>query len=96
VPAWRDYSHRQARLLLHKNVQQCRAFSLSSERWRSVYWLDEPEEFFDLGRELSTAGLRDQLLDFLARRKHRSTVSDAMVERGTHAYKQAGVFFGQW
>jgi arylsulfatase A-like enzyme len=117
VPGWRDftyseldYSYRQARLTLHKNVQQCRAFSLRTERWRYVHWLDEPEqlfdlhadpeEYFDLGRDPTTedgrAGLRDRLLDFLARRKHRSTVSNAMVERGTHSYKKAGVFFGQW
>jgi arylsulfatase A-like enzyme len=115
--AWRDfayseldYSYRQARLLLGKHVHQCRAFSLRTERWRYVYWLDEPEqlfdlqadpaEFCDLGRETATeavrAGLRDQLLDFLARRRHRSTVSDEQVQRGTAGHKKAGVFFGQW
>ena len=36
------------------------------------------------------------LLDFLARRRHRTTVTDTMVEHGTNRYKQAGVFFGQW
>lgn len=105
-----DYSYRQARLTLGKSVHQCRAFSLRNERWRYVYWLDEPEqlfdlqadphEFCDLGRDPSTqvvrAELRDKLLDFLARRRHRATVTDASVERGTHAYKRAGVFFGQW
>jgi arylsulfatase A-like enzyme len=117
VDGWRDfayseldYSYRQARLTLGKHVQQCRAFSLRTERWRYVYWQDEPEqlfdlaadanEFHDLGREESTAGvragLRDRLLDFLTRRKHRTTVSDDAVERGTGAYKKAGVFFGQW
>ena len=40
--------------------------------------------------------LRDRLLDFLARRRHRTTVSDESVERATGAYKKAGVFFGQW
>lgn len=105
-----DYSYRQARLTLGKQVHQCRAFSLRTARWRYVYWLDEPEQLFDLdadpeafqdlGRDDTTAAvraaLRDQLLDFLARRRHRSTVSDALVERGTNTYKQAGVFFGQW
>ena len=105
-----DYSYRHARLALHKHVHQCRAFSLRNERWRYVYWLDEPEqlfdlqadphEFHDLGRDAGTeslrAQLRDRLLDFLARRKHRSTVTDAALERATGAYKKAGVFFGQW
>ena len=105
-----DYSYRHARLTLGKHVQQCRAFSLRTERWRYVYWLDEPEqlfdlhadpqEFHDLGRDASServrAGLRERLLDFLARRRHRTTVSDESVERATGAYKKAGVFFGQW
>lgn len=117
VDGWRsfayselDYSYRQARLLLNKSVQQCRAFSLRSERWRYVYWLDEPEQLFDLhadpsefndlGRDEETATirqlLRDELLDFLARRKHRSTVSEAAVAAATNNHKKAGVFFGQW
>jgi len=117
VHGWRDvayseldYSYRNARLTLGKDVHQCRAFSLRSERWRYVYWLDEPEQLFDLeadpdefqdlGRETSTepvrAALRDRLLDFLARRRHRTTVTDDAVQRGTGAYKKAGVFFGQW
>jgi len=105
-----DYSYRHARLTLGKNVQQCRAFSLRTEQWRYVYWLDEPEQLFDLradpeeyqdlGHDVSTeavrAGLRERLLDFLARRRHRTTVSDESVERATGAYKKAGVFFGQW
>ncbi len=75
-----------------------------------MYWLDEPEQLFDLradteefrdlGRNPTTEGvrigLRDKLLSFLARRRHRATVTDAAVERGTNACKQAGVYFGQW
>jgi len=105
-----DYSYRQARLTLNKTVQQCRAFSLRSDRWRYVYWLDEPEQLFDLhadpaefndlGRDEETATirslLRDELLDFLARRKHRTTVADAAVAAATNNHKKAGVFFGQW
>ena len=105
-----DYSYRQARLKLGKSPQQCRAFSLRDKRWRYVYWLDEPEQLYDLeadpqqmhdlGRDATHADVRSRvrgaLLDFLARRKHRVTVSDDAVERGTNQYKKAGVFFGQW
>ena len=105
-----DYSYREARLTLGKTVQQCRAFSLRDERWRYVWWLGEREQLFDLqadpdemndlGRDAGSEGvraaMRTQLLDFLARRKHRSTVTEAMVERGTAQHKRAGVFFGQW
>ena len=96
--------------MLFRSVHECRAFSLRDARWRYVYWLGQaeqlfdlqadPDEMHDLGREASTATLREQwrtrLLDFLARRRHRSTVGDAAVERGTGSYKKAGVFFGQW
>jgi arylsulfatase A-like enzyme len=105
-----DYSFRQARLLLNKTPQQSRAYSLRTARWRYVYWLDEPEQLFDLqndpqelndlGRDAAFAStresLRTQMLDALARRKRRVTMPDEAVERGTNAHKRAGVFFGQW
>lgn len=117
TPPWRDFTYseldygfRQARLLRGKTPQQARAFSIRTGRWRYVYWLDEPEqlfdlqadpqEFVDLGRDAGHAAVRatqrDRLLDFLARRKHRTTIGDDAVERGTNQYKRAGVFYGQW
>ncbi|WP_157268963.1 sulfatase-like hydrolase/transferase [Azohydromonas aeria] len=105
-----DYSFKQARLLVGAGPQEARAFSIRTARWRYVYWLGapgqlydlqaDPQEFQDLGRSASHAGVREtlraQLLDFLARRKHRTTVTDAFVESRTNRHKQAGVFFGQW
>jgi arylsulfatase A-like enzyme len=105
-----DYTYREARLILGKNVHECRGYSLRDARWRYVYWLGEreqlwdlqadPEQFHDLGAESSTEAVRNafrtRLLDFLARRRHRTTVTDEQVERGTAAHKRAGVFFGQW
>lgn len=105
-----DYGFREARRLLGHTPQQARAFSLRDERWRYVMWLEAPEQLYDLaadpdqmhdlgtdaGHAAVRAGLRSRLLDFLARRKHRTTVSDEFVERGTAAHKRAGVFFGQW
>lgn len=117
APGWRsfayselDYSYRQARITLGKNVQQCRAFSLRTQRWRYVHWLDEPEQLFDLeadpqelhdmGRDAATASVRDilrsELLDFVLRRRHRATVTDAAVAAATAQHKRAGVLFGQW
>jgi len=75
-----------------------------------VYWVDEPEQLFDLqadpqefndlARDASSAAvraaMRDKLVTFLARRHHRTTLTDAQVAAGTHSYKEAGVFFGQW
>lgn len=105
-----DYSFKEARRLLGKTPQNARAYSCRDARWRYVYWLDAPEQLYDLqadpdemhdlGRDPSTASvreqMRDRLLDWFARRKLRITVSDEEVERGTAAHKRAGVFFGQW
>lgn len=117
APEWRgftyselDYSFREARLLMGKTPQQARAFSIRNERWRYVYWLDAPEQLYDLqadpdqmqdlGTQASHAAtraeLRTTLLDFLARRKHRTTVSDEFVVQRTNQHKKAGVFYGQW
>lgn len=116
-PGWRgftyselDYSFREARLLLGKTPQQARAFSIRDQRWRYVYWLDAPEQLYDLqadpdqmqdlGTQASHATVREQLrttlLDFLARRKHRTTVSDEFVLQRTNQHKKAGVYYGQW
>jgi hypothetical protein len=75
-----------------------------------VHWLDEPEQLFDLqadpqefndlGRDASTAAvrtaMREKLLAFLARRRHRVTLTDAQIAASTAQHKRAGVFFGQW
>ena len=105
-----DYSFKDARRRLGKSTQNARAYSCRDARWRYVYWLDEPDQLYDLqadpqemcdlGREPSTEAvrqrMRERLLDWLARRKRRTTIDEDMVERGTAAHKRAGVFFGQW
>lgn len=105
-----DYGFKGARLTLGRTPQQSRAFSIRTATHRYVNWLDLPEQLFDLredptemqdlGREAGTARtrsqMRDRLLDFLARRKHRTSVSDEFVESRTDTHKKAGVFYGQW
>lgn len=115
--AWRDcvfseldYSFRQARVLCGKTPQNARAWSVRTDRWRYVYWLDEPEQLFDLqadpgefqdlGRSSAHAGtrqaLRQRLLEWMLRTKRRTTISDEAIEKSTNAHKRAGIFFGQW
>src|SRR5690606_10953698 len=43
-----DYSFRHARQLLGQTPQIARAWSLRTDRWRYVYWLDQPEQLYDL------------------------------------------------
>jgi hypothetical protein len=40
--------------------------------------------------------MRGALADFLARRKHRVTVSDEFIVERTNRHKQMGIPFGQW
>lgn len=105
-----DYGFKAARVTLGRTPQQSRAFSLRTATHRYVHWLDLPEQLYDLqadpdafddlGRDPSTEGLRQQfrqqLMEFLARRKHRTTVSDEQIVQRTDAHKSAGVFYGQW
>lgn len=105
-----DYGFRGARQLLGRTPQQSRAFSIRTRSHRYVDWLDlpeqlwdlraDPDQFDDLGTDVGSAAIRqamrDKLLDFLARRKHRTTVSDEFVEQRTDKHKQAGVHYGQW
>jgi arylsulfatase A-like enzyme len=115
--AWRDcvfseldYSYRLARTLTGKTPLNARAWSVRNDDWLYVYWMDEPEQlydlradpdqFFDLGRSAAhegvRAGMRQRLLAWFAGLKRRTTVSLASVEAGTNAYKKAGVYYGQW
>ena len=105
-----DYGFKGARLTLQRAPDESRAFSIRTANHRYVNWLDLPEQLFDLradpdelqdlGRDAGSASLRstmrDQLLDFLARRKHRTTVSDEFIASRTDTHKKAGVYYGQW
>lgn len=105
-----DYSYRHARQLLGHSVQQSRAWSVRTDRWRYVHWQAAPEQLFDLHADphqfqdlgLSSAhegvreAMRSRLLQWQMRAKRRVTVSDEAVEKATNAHKRAGVFFGQW
>lgn len=105
-----DYSYRLSRLLVDKTPQNARAWSVRTDRWRYVYWMDEPEQlydlhadpdqFHDLGADPDYDSVRtecrERLLAWFTNLKRRTTVSCASVEQGTNAYKKAGVFFGQW
>jgi arylsulfatase A-like enzyme len=105
-----DYGFKAARVALQRTPQESRAFSIRTTTHRYVNWLDLPEQLFDLhadptemhdlGRDASSAAtrsaMRDQLLGFLASRKHRTSVSDEFVVSRTNVHKKAGVFYGQW
>ena len=88
-----DYSFRQARLILRKDVHQCRAFSLRDARWRYVYWVDEPEQLFDL--QADPQEFNDLGRDSASRRRARRDARQAVGLSGAaapphHADRRAG------
>lgn len=105
-----DYSYRQARLLLGRSVDECRAWMVRTADWKYVHWQglapqlfnlrEDPHEFHDLGTDSSCEGVREQmhqrLFDWFCTLKRRTTVTEKEVEFGTNRYKQAGVFYGVW
>jgi len=105
-----DYAYREARRILGRSPDACRAWMARTERWKYVHWQDLPPQLFDLasdpdefddrgrdpGLERVRREMRDRLLEWFMRLKRRVTVTDADVEGGTAAHKRAGVFFGQW
>jgi arylsulfatase A-like enzyme len=105
-----DFAYKAARRRLGLGVDACYGWSLRDAQWRYVYWQSAPEQlydlaadpdqFIDLGRSSAHEAIRrryrDRLLQWLAQRKRRTSVTHEQVERATDNHKRAGVFFGQW
>lgn len=105
-----DYSYRKARLLLNRTPENSRGWAIRNEKWYYVYWMDLPEQLFDmendptqmydLGQSKTHEHIREkfkeELLQWFSNLKRRTTVSYKQVEQGTDAYKAAGVYYGQW
>ena len=105
-----DYSFREARKILGRKPQDCRALMVRTELWKYVWWQDfrpmlfdlanDPSELSDLGDEAAYAHIRremeERLAVWLKVRKTRVTVDDAFVEARTASHKQHGIFFGVW
>ncbi|MBI5901086.1 MAG: alkaline phosphatase family protein [Rhodocyclales bacterium] len=105
-----DYAYREARLILGRKPDECRAWMVRTDDWKYVHWegfrpqlfdlTADPGEFADLGAnpayEEIRRQMRERLFDWLATRKRRTTVTLEQVEAGTAGHKRAGVFFGAW
>ncbi len=89
---------------------EARAFMVRTEQWKymrfekhapMLYDLQaDPKELKDLGRSNAHAEVRAeleaQLFDWLRRRRLRTTISDAELERRTGGAEKRGIYFGVW
>ena len=105
-----DYGYRQARQILGRRPDACRGWMVRTDAWKYIHWegyapqlfnlRTDSEEFFDLGTEPGFEGvrraMRERLLSWQLGLRNRTTVTLDDVERGTHQYKNAGVFYGVW
>ena len=115
--AWRDavfseldYAFREARLMLGRKPNECRAIMVRDDRWKYVWWQDfrpmlfdlaeDPQERHDLGGEAGHDGVKrameDRIAAWLKGRKTRVTVDDAYVAARTNTHRKHGIHFGVW
>ncbi|MCA0301348.1 MAG: sulfatase-like hydrolase/transferase [Proteobacteria bacterium] len=105
-----DYAFREARLMLGRKPNECRAIMVRDDRWKYVWWQDfrpmlfdianDPQERRDLGGEAGHDGVRrameDRIAAWLKGRKTRVTVDDAYVAARTNTHRKHGIHFGVW
>jgi arylsulfatase A-like enzyme len=105
-----DYGFRRARVVLGRDVRECRAFMVRTAEWKFVHWqgfrpqlfdlVADPGEFIDVGADPRLANerarLRDHLFDWLTTLKRRTTVADEEVHQRTDVHRQQGIEIGVW
>jgi len=105
-----DYGFRRARRTLGRGVRECRAFMVRTAAWKYVHWEGfrpqlfdlavDPDELVDLGadprRHAERQALRERLFDWLATRRRRTTVDDALVDARTDVHRGRGIHIGVW
>ena len=105
-----DYSVRQARNLLKRGPEECRAFMIRTNTWKYVYFdgfapqlfnlEEDPDEMNDLGKSETHKDIREQLFrqlfDWMRTRKLRPALSNKEIASRTGKGKQRGYLIGVW
>lgn len=105
-----DYAFYAARKMLDVGVCDARGYMLRTERWKYVHFKgfppqlfdleNDPEEFHDLGRDRDHEAVRTDmhalLLDRLASRKNRVTMTDEQVHALRRDEDASGTLIGKW
>ena len=105
-----DYSVRQARNLLKRGSEECRAFMIRTNTWKYIYFdgfapqlfnlEEDPDEMNDLGKSETHKDIREQLFrqlfDWMRTRKLRPALSNKEIAFRTGKGKQRGYLIGVW
>ena len=105
-----DYSFRKARLTLKRQPNECSGWMLRSQHWKYIEWQgfrpqlfnlkEDPEEFFDLGKDPGHAhmssSLKNELMTWMKDVNARVTLSDQDVANRTDKAKDHGIYYGTW
>jgi arylsulfatase A-like enzyme len=106
-----DYSYREARILLKRNVQECKGLMLRDGHYKYIYWQgyrpqlfdlsNDPDELCDLGEDSGMAPVRarmqEALFEWHATLKHRATEDDGQVQMRTNAHERMmNILIGRW
>ncbi|WP_397475189.1 sulfatase-like hydrolase/transferase [Pusillimonas sp.] len=105
-----DYSFRDARRYLKREVDECYAWMVRDHEWKYVHYMgyrpqlfdmrDDPDELVDLGadpaHEQTRHLMKAKLFEWLLTRKRRTTVDHQTVERQTEGWKQVDMKIGVW
>jgi arylsulfatase A-like enzyme len=105
-----DYSVRQARNLLKRGPEECRAFMIRTNTWKYIYYdgfapqlfnlEEDPDEMNDLGKSKMHKDIRGQLFrqlfDWMRTRKLRPALSNKEIASRTGKGKQRGYLMGVW
>ena len=105
-----DYSVRQARNLLKRGPEECRAFMIRTNTWKYIYFdgfapqlfnlEEDPDEMNDLGKSETHKDIREQLFrqlfDWMRNRKLRPALSNKEIASRTGKGKQRGYLIGVW
>jgi arylsulfatase A-like enzyme len=105
-----DYAFRRARVVLDQPSQRCRGWMVRTNRWKYVRWLDYPDQLYDMasdpgeyadlgtdaGHARVRAEMRERLLDWMLRRRLRTTAPDGFEQPRTDNHRARGIHIGIW
>ncbi len=105
-----DYACYDARQLVGRGANDCRAFMLRNARWKYVHFKgyrpqlydlqEDPDEYVDLGESAAHEGIRRDmhaaLLERLIDRRNRVTVDDQWMLDAREREGKIGIVIGRW